>query len=71
MVEILRQEQHMAEKGIYCPNCGQKDTIEFWKTSGSSVDLIGRKLNNTVRIKPTCRNCKKVFSKGTMFPKYR
>jgi DNA-directed RNA polymerase subunit RPC12/RpoP len=71
MDETLRQEQHIAEKGIYCPNCGHKDSIIYWKEEGSNINLLGKKINNMIRIKPTCSQCGKVFSKGTMFPRHR
>jgi uncharacterized protein with PIN domain len=67
----IRQEQHTAEKGAICPNCGAKDSIAYWETKGSNTDLLGRKIDNMERIKPTCRKCNKVFSKGTMFRKVR
>jgi RNA polymerase subunit RPABC4/transcription elongation factor Spt4 len=71
MKENVRTEGHLTERGIYCPNCGQKDTIEYWKAGGSNVNLLGQKIDNMERIKPTCRNCKRVYSKGTLFLKHR
>jgi len=63
----LRQEQHIVDKGRICPNCGKKDTIIYWKRKGHNLDLYGNKIDNMVRIKPTCTACKKTFSKGTLF----
>lgn len=65
----FRQEGHIAEKGKICPNCG-KDTIIYWKKKGNDMDLYGNRIDNMVRIKPTCERCKKVFSKG-LFRKVR
>ncbi len=69
--ESLRQEQHLVEKGIFCPSCGAKDSIVFQHPAGKTRALDGSLHEEWSSCKPYCFRCKKSFSKGTMFRKGR
>jgi Zn ribbon nucleic-acid-binding protein len=70
-VTAIRGDGHIVEKGRICPECSKKDTIIYWRRTGGNRDLFGNKIEDMVRIKPTCTACGTVFSKGTMFRSVR